>query len=316
VIKRSSAYKKAFGIMIAFSLLSTIVFFSTIIGAKSQLVKNKQYQSLTNECTQSFQGKLRPSNHTIISSNDTKFNCIKIQNFFSPHENKSSSTQNLPLYKYQYPYNYHYSNSSHNTNLYQYQNRHLQQQLLNQQQIKRSPNIQNPSSSSPFQNPSSSSPFQNPSSSSPNQYTHQPRSSVNINKTNFTQQSPRLTVVTHFTSTGSNSLNPSNLSQVVANEYPNPDGYTYSYHFTKGSQTGVSFNLKPGSYAVYEPINNTNNTNTELSTNPNTTTYSGDCVPVRSTITSDAGSSSIFGYGTIKPGESKTCIVTITLLRK
>lgn len=285
--------------MIAFSLLSTIVFFSTTIGANSQLVKNKQYQSLINECTRSVQGKLRPSNHTIISSNDTKFNCIKIQNFFSPHENKSSSTQNLPLHKYQYLYNYPYSNSSHDTNLYQYQNRYLQQQLLNQQQIKRSPNIQNPSSSSP------------------NQYTHQPRSSMNINNTNLIQQSPRLTVVTHFTSTGSNSqLNPSNLSQVVANEYPNPDGYTYSYHFTKGSQTGVSFNLKPGSYAVYEPINYTNNTNTELSTNPNITTYSGDCVPVRSTITSDAGSSSIFGYGTIKPGESKTCIVTITLSRK
>jgi ribosomal protein S8E len=116
--------------------------------------------------------------------------------------------------------------------------------------------------------------------------------------------------------TGNTSTITSNLSQVVANEYTNPDGYTYSYHYMRGSQTGITVNLEPGAYAVYEPINNTKNTDIQIATNPSTTTYSGDCVNTKGTITSAAGSGNVYGYGTIKAGESKTCIVTNALLRK
>jgi hypothetical protein len=35
-----------------------------------------------------------------------------------------------------------------------------------------------------------------------------------------------------------NAADPGNLTQVVENLYTNPDGYTYVFHYMKGSQTG------------------------------------------------------------------------------
>lgn len=117
-------------------------------------------------------------------------------------------------------------------------------------------------------------------------------------------------VVTRVNSTVGSVVNPANLSQVVTNAYNNPDGYTYSYHFLRGSQVGVTLNLQPGAFAVYEPTNSSTTNNILLSSHSYNTTYSGDCVNVKSTITSAGGSSSVYGFGTIKPGENKTCIVT------
>jgi len=74
---------------------------------------------------------------------------------------------------------------------------------------------------------------------------------------------------------------------------------------------GVTLILQPGAFAVYEPTNNI-----LLSSHSYNTTYSGDCVNIKSTITSAAGTSSVYGYGTINPGESKTCIVTNSFQKK
>jgi hypothetical protein len=118
------------------------------------------------------------------------------------------------------------------------------------------------------------------------------------------------------TSNNNNSNNNATASfpQVVTNAYSNPDGYTVAYHFFRGSQTGVVFNLPPGIYSVSDQgSNNTNsnNINNETSSplvSPSssslTHTYSGDCNNVKSI----AGN--IVGYGQINLGESKTCIIT------
>jgi hypothetical protein len=261
---------------------------------------------------------------------------------FSPFALSFSMTQlklnnpyqnpNTHQYQSSYPYQY----SSQNPDPYQYQGQQFtfDQQSVNQStadptpvQIQTSP-YQNPSSpyqnpSSPYQNPSSpyqnpSSPYQNPSSpyqnpSSPYQ-NQQQTPSVATNTSSIrssNQQLPTLIVVTQVNGTGGNTASQANLSQVVANAYNNPDGYTYSYHFMRGSQIGVTLNLQPGAFAVYEPTNNI-----VLSSHLYNTTYSGDCANVKSTISSAAGTSSVYGYGTINLGESKTCIVTNSFQKK
>jgi hypothetical protein len=154
---------------------------------------------------------------------------------------------------------------------------------------------------SPYQNPTS--PYQNP--------TGQQQPSATFNSTTFSnQQLPTLIIVTRVNNTGGGLADAANFSQVVANAYNNPDGYTYSYHFMRGSQVGVTLNLQPGVFAVYEPSNNTKSNPIPLASHSYRTAYSGDCTNVKSTINSAAGSSAIYGYGMIKPGESKTCIVT------
>ena len=130
------------------------------------------------------------------------------------------------------------------------------------------------------------------------------------------QQLPTLIDVTRVNSSAGGVVNPANLSQVVANAYNNPDGYTYSYHFMRGSQMGVTLNLQPGVFAVYEPTNSSKTNNILISSHPYNTTYSGDCANVKSTISSAAGISSVYGYGSIKPGETKTCFIANTFQKK
>jgi len=114
---------------------------------------------------------------------------------------------------------------------------------------------------------------------------------------------------------GSNNNNntnppPANFTQVVENAFTNPDGYTYIYHYMRGSETGVSVSLQPGNFDVYELSNNnikTNNPTAGLSQSTYDITYSGDC----KTIKSNTGGTT-YGYGTINLGETKTCIVTLS----
>ena len=54
------------------------------------------------------------------------------------------------------------------------------------------------------------------------------------------------------------------LEQVVENTYTNPDGYTYVFHYMKGSQTGITLSLQPGSFSVYELNNNIKSSNPPL----------------------------------------------------
>ena len=170
----------------------------------------------------------------------------------------------------------------------------------------------------PIQNPTT--PYQNPTTpyqSQPQQ--QQQPSTTPLNTTSMAtsaqQALPTLVVVTRLNNTGRGDVtNATNFSLVVANAYSNPDGYTYSYHFMRGSQIGVTLNLEPGIFAVYEPTNNGSKVNSIQSIGHSySTTYSGDCSNVKSTMLSVAGSSAVYGYGVIRPGESKTCIVTNSL---
>lgn len=79
---------------------------------------------------------------------------------------------------------------------------------------------------------------------------------------------------------------------------------------------GVTLILQPGAFAVYEPTNISKTNGILPSSHLYNTTYSGDCVNIKSTITSAAGTSSVYGYGTINPGESKTCVVTNSFQKK
>jgi hypothetical protein len=59
------------------------------------------------------------------------------------------------------------------------------------------------------------------------------------------QQSPTVKVVTTVNNAGVGTANASNFFQVITNAFSNPDGYTYSYRFVRGSQMGVNLNLQP-----------------------------------------------------------------------
>ena len=126
-----------------------------------------------------------------------------------------------------------------------------------------------------------------------------------------------LIIVTHVNSTGGSKNNtnppPANFTQVVENAFTNPDGYTYIYHYTRGSETGVSISLQPGSFDVYELSNNNNNVKTNNPTagliqSSHSITYSGDCRTVKSNV----GGGTSYGHGIINPGETKTCTVTLS----
>jgi len=139
-------------------------------------------------------------------------------------------------------------------------------------------------------------------------YQQQPQSSQS-----FTAGQPSvstLIIVTHVNSTGgSNNTNqpPANFTQVVENAFTNPDGYTYIYHYMRGSETGITLSLQPGSFAVYELSNNNIKTsNPPLSQSTYDMTYSGDCRTVKSNV----GGGTSYGHGIINPGETKTCTVT------
>jgi hypothetical protein len=87
----------------------------------------------------------------------------------------------------------------------------------------------------------------------------------------------------------------------VENLYTNPDGYTYVFHYMKGSQTGVTLSLQPGRFAVYESSISQSHPMYDIK-------YSGDCTSVKS----GAGGTT-YGYGTINLGETRTCTVTLSL---
>jgi hypothetical protein len=97
-----------------------------------------------------------------------------------------------------------------------------------------------------------------------------------------------LIIVTQVNSTGeSNNTNPppANFTQVVENTYTNTNGNTYVFHYMKGSQTGVTLSLQPGSFSVYELSNNNKNIKTNnppLSQPTYDMTYSGDCRTIKS----------------------------------
>jgi hypothetical protein len=105
----------------------------------------------------------------------------------------------------------------------------------------------------------------------------------------------------------------SNLAQIVENAYANPDGYTYVYHYMKGSEAGVNVGLQPGTFGVFVLSNNNNNAIktsnhlASLSQSSYNISYSGDC----RTFKSNTGGIA-YGYGTINPGETKTCTVTLS----
>ena len=145
-------------------------------------------------------------------------------------------------------------------------------------------------------------------------YQQQPQSSQS-----FTAGQPSvstLIIVTHVNSTGGSNNNntnqpPANFTQVVENAFTNPDGYTYIYHYMRGSETGVSISLQPGSFDVYELSNNNNNVKTNNPTagliqSSHSITYSGDCRTVKSNV----GGGTSYGHGILNPGETKTCTVT------
>jgi hypothetical protein len=110
-----------------------------------------------------------------------------------------------------------------------------------------------------------------------------------------------------------------NVSELVQNVYANPDGYTYVYHYAKGSPSGATLNLHPGSFGVSEiaKINSNSSDNKENPTPIRSyyVSYSGDC-HTTSTAKSHPNTANnvnnVYGYGTVKLGETKTCVVTNT----
>jgi hypothetical protein len=145
----------------------------------------------------------------------------------------------------------------------------------------------------------------------------QPQSSQSFPTTVQPSES-KLTIITKVNGTGGSNNNkiaaapdPSNSIQIVENAYANPDGYTYVYHYMKGSEAGVTVGLQPGTFGVFELKNNNDNIKANAATSSQSTydvSYSGDC----RTVKSNTGGAA-YGYGTINPGETKTCIVTLSL---
>jgi hypothetical protein len=182
-------------------------------------------------------------------------------------------------------------------------------------------------SSYPYQQPQNQS-SSLPAGNNPNQYPYQQlpqqQNQSSALATNPPQQqssqsfmttSPpsksNLIVVTQVNSTGgsNNYVNAAdNFTQLVENLYTNPDGYAYVFHYMKGSETGVTLNLQPGRFAVYELNNNIKSVNPPLGQSTYDMTFSGDC----KTFKSNKGGAT-YGYGTINLGETKTCTVTLSL---
>jgi hypothetical protein len=165
----------------------------------------------------------------------------------------------------------------------------------------------------PYQQPQQQQNQSSSSVSNPAQYPYQqqPQSSQSFNAGQPSLSS--LIIVTHVNSTGGSNNNtnppPANFTQVVENAFTNPDGYTYIYHYMRGSETGITLSLQPGSFAVYELSNNNIKTNNPpLSQSTYDMTYSGDCRTVKSNVGGGTG----YGHGIINPGETKTCTVTLS----
>jgi hypothetical protein len=186
--------------------------------------------------------------------------------------------------------------SASGTSQYPYQSLYPYQQPQNQSSYLRAGN-------NPTQSPYQQLPQQQNQSSALATNPTQQQSSQLFTTTAQPSQS-NLIIVTHVNSTAGS--NTDNFTQIVENLYTNPDGYAYVFHYMKGSQTGVTLSLQPGSFAVYELNNNIKTNNLPLSKSTYDITYSGDCRSVKS----GAGGTT-YGYGTINLGETKTCNVTL-----
>jgi hypothetical protein len=270
-------------------------------------------------CTQLLQGYINSNNQLTTIQNQPTSSTTAPPTYPNQYQNPSSypylpqqqqsqaANTPTPQYPYQSPYQYPYQQPYPSTS---------------QQQ---SPATNNgavpPTSQYPYtyQQPQQQQP-QNQSyslgagtSSSQYPYQQQPQQPQSSQSFNAGQPSvSTLIIVTHVNSTGGSNNNtnqpPANFTQIVENTYTNPDGYTYVYHYMKGSQIGVTLSLQPGGFSVYELNKNIKGSNPPLSQSIYDITFSGDC----RTVKSNTGSST-YGYGTINLGETKTCTVTLSL---
>jgi hypothetical protein len=274
-----------------------------------------------------------------IRSNVNPFPNLPSPGSSSPSTSSLSQNQ----YPYQYPYSYGYQNqpssalpvspqgSSQLQSQNQYPNPYQQGQQVQQPQPQPLQTFPPPPSTVQPQQPTQIQPSTSPSVSNPSQYPYQPQqqnqSSSSLttaaqypyqplqpqSSQSFATGQPSvstLIIVTHVNSTGrtSNDANAAdNFTQIVENTYTNPDGYTYVYHYMKGSPIGVTVSLQPGGFSVYELNKNIKSSNQPLSPSTYDVTYSGDC----RTAKSNSGSTA-YGYGTINLGETKTCTVTVS----
>jgi hypothetical protein len=343
----SFSIKKLFLVLIAFSAVAAMIIgpeYSWISLITATQPANAVQQSSS---TLHRNNQLNPFGNLNASSNPNQFNIRSNVNPFpnlpSPGwSSPSTSSLSQNQYPYQYPYSYGYQNQpssalpatpqgssqSQSQSQSQYPYPYQQGQQV-QQPLQTSP--QPPSTVQP-QQPTQIQPSTSPSVSNPSQYPYQPQqqnqsssSLTNALQYPYQPQQPQssqsfttgqpsvstLIIVTHVNSTGrtSNDANAGdNFTQIVENTYTNPDGYTYVYHYMKGSPIGVTLSLQPGGFSVYELNKNIKSSNPPLNQSTYDISYSGDC----RTVKSNTGSST-YGYGTINLGETKTCTVTLSL---
>jgi hypothetical protein len=245
----------------------------------------------------------------------------------------TSLPQSQNQYPYQYPYSYGYPNQPSSslpatqdpsTSLPQSQNQYPYP-YTNQQQQQQPPTPTNnaavPPSTSQSPYPYQQQQQQNQSTSSltnASQYPYlQQQQEQQQPSQSFAGAQPSvstLIIITHLNSTraSSNNINTAtaavgNYSLVVENAFTNPDGYTYVYHYMKGSHTGVTLSLQPGIFAVYKLTNNNvKNNYPPLSQSTYDITYSDGCRTLKSNTVGT------YGYGIINVGETKTCTVTLS----
>lgn len=111
----------------------------------------------------------------------------------------------------------------------------------------------------------------------------------------------------------------SNITEIVQNVYTTHDGYISAYHYAKGSPAGVTFNLEPGIFTVSEMSNNKGTGISDpnrMTDQPYLVSFTGDCHTDNTNGKSQPAikntPNSVYGVGTAKPGETKSCIVIHT----
>lgn len=204
-------------------------------------------------------------------------------------------------------------------NQYPYQQQLQQPSPYTNPQQQQSPAINNGATAAPA---TPQYPYQNsyPYQQQPQPQQQQPSQPFNTVGPPATKSS--LIVVTHINNTkggiiagtSGGNLGPaasSDFTQIVENTYANPDGYTYAYHYMKGSEAGVTVGLQPGAFGIFVMSNNNNKglnpTNAPSIQSTFDISYSGDCKAVKSITVGTT-----YGYGTISPGETMTCTLTIS----
>ena len=333
----SFSSKKLF-LVISFSVAALI------IGPEYSWISSITTTHLANATTQFSitlhrNNQLSPFGNLNTSSNANQFNIPSNVNPFPnlPSPPSSPSTSSLPQsqnqYPYQYPYSYGYPNQPSSslpatqdpsTSLPQSQNQYPYP-YTNQQQQQQPPTPTNnaavPPSTSQSPYPYQQQQQQNQSTSSLTNASQYPylrqQQEQQQPSQSFAGAQPSvstLIIITHLNSTraSSNNINTAtaavgNYSLVVENAFTNPDGYTYVYHYMKGSHTGVTLSLQPGIFAVYKLTNNNvKNNYPPLSQSTYDITYSDGCRTLKSNTVGT------YGYGIINVGETKTCTVTLS----